>query len=384
MAKPKVLILHNVISFYRLPVFEEINRHADTEVWFTRHKTADRKWDTSLEGHNFPAKVLPSWILGPLFINPTLLFELIRKRYDIYLVGDFPETMLATFLTILVAKIRHKPVILWSETVNNEVNYYQGLVVSPSRMSRLVRTVATAMATTYRRILLSLPSQFIALSQDASAFLRRQGIQPERITTGIQVMPKSFLPKPTIPKTKSQWANHFTVLYVGYLNPAKAVDDLISACKQIDNPNLRLVIVGSGPDEARLHELAGDDARIEFTGYISDPSSKANYYAAADVMVLPTLVDCWGLVINEAMHYGVPTITTTDAAARELVADGKAGCAVPSRNPRELAAAITRLMNDPKLRASMSKAATDRRDITDFAVGAAPILQAIKKTGAMS
>ena len=70
---PRTLILHNVVSPYRLPVFAALHQQTPVEVWFTRRKTADRQWDTSLDAATYPVKILKSWLIGRNLVNPTLL-----------------------------------------------------------------------------------------------------------------------------------------------------------------------------------------------------------------------------------------------------------------------------------------------------------------------
>jgi glycosyltransferase involved in cell wall biosynthesis len=71
----------------------------------------------------------------------------------------------------------------------------------------------------------------------------------------------------------------------------------------------------------------------------------AEYYKAADVLVLPTWSDVWGLVVNEAMSFGLPVITTDQCVAgMELVRPGENGYIVPIQNREALAEAINRLL----------------------------------------
>jgi glycosyltransferase involved in cell wall biosynthesis len=74
----------------------------------------------------------------------------------------------------------------------------------------------------------------------------------------------------------------------------------------------------------------------------------------------------WGVVVNEAMHSGVPVIATdaVGAAAGGLVVDGRNGLVVPERDPTALADAMLRLIRDPELATRMGEAA--RRDVAAF------------------
>lgn len=378
----RAFLLHNVVAPYRLPVFEELSRHLDLDVAFCKTITADRKWDATLDGYTFNRQVLPDFAVGPFFINPTLLWRLLRKRYDVYLVGDFPEMAFATFVTIMVAKFWRKPIVLWSETVDHEVIYFQHLAVSTKRWHRAVRRVLTGIITHYRRFLLRLPDQYVALSDLAEAFLLREGIDAVKIHTGIQVMPKELLVEPSVDKAKGRYADQKLVLYLGYFNPMKGIDILIRAFGKVKDPQARLAIVGAGPEEANLRTLARHDRRVEFLGYV-DSAERANLMHWADVVVLPTLADCWAFVVNESLYYGTPVITTSAAGAAQLLADGKSGIVIPPRDEASLVLALENLLGDPKHYRRMAAATRKMRDvITDTRVGAQPILEAFLAAGA--
>jgi glycosyltransferase involved in cell wall biosynthesis len=379
-AKPRVCLLHNQIAPYRLPVFAELDKQVDTEVLFCRGRTRDRRWSTDIGGYAFRWAVLASVGVGPFVVNPGLLLRLIRGRHDVYLVGDFPETLLSTFTAILVAKLRGKPIVLWSETLDNQANHFGAAVVSRGRSARLARAALTAGVTAYRRMLLRQPTRFVALSAAARAFLIGEGVPDDRIDSGIQVQPAELLAEPTSTKDDGPYAGCRMILSLCYLNPTKGLDILITAFRQLPDEDLRLVIAGSGPEARRLRALSEGDDRISFPGHVSGVAH-ANHFRWADVFVLPTLVDCWALVVNEAMHYGVPVVTTTAAGARELIADGHSGLLVPPADPGALRAALGKLLADPAGRARMAAAARARTDVTDPRVGAAPLLAALGKVG---
>lgn len=383
MAKPsRALLIHNNIAPYRLPVFEEVSRGFDAEVWFCKRVTRNRPWTSQIEGYNFRHRTLRSLDLGPFCLNPGLFWQLLRQPFDIYLVGDFPELAFTTFATILVAKLRRKPVILWSETLDHNVNYFQTVALSPGAASRLTHRLLTRLATSYRRLLLRLPDRYVALSQAAKQFLITEGVDAARIESGIQVMPKSLLRKPSVPKTSSPYAGKTVVFALCYFTPAKGLEYLIAAMKHLPDPNLRLVVAGSGPDAHRLHRLAAHDSRIHFVGHV-DAIARANYFSWANVFANPTLVDCWGFVVNEALHYGVPTVVSNVAGAAELIQPGRNGFLVPPRNPAALASAIQQVLSSPMLKRGLATS-PDRKSLTDPKIGAEPILQALISAGGKS
>jgi glycosyltransferase involved in cell wall biosynthesis len=80
----------------------------------------------------------------------------------------------------------------------------------------------------------------------------------------------------------------------------------------------------------------------------------------ADVFVLPSLEDAYGLVATEAMATGLPVVVTDHAGASELITDGLDGLIVPAGQVTPLMEALQRLHDDPPLRLRMARAARDR------------------------
>jgi UDP-glucose:(heptosyl)LPS alpha-1,3-glucosyltransferase len=123
---------------------------------------------------------------------------------------------------------------------------------------------------------------------------------------------------------------------------------------------LRLVVVGRddpGPflPSIRSHGL---EERIRFVG---DSPAIERWYAAADMMLLPTLFEAFGLVITEAMASGLPVVTSRDAGAAELIADEEEGLLLDDpTDAEEVARAIRRLQDDPGLRERIGAAARRR------------------------
>ena len=139
-------------------------------------------------------------------------------------------------------------------------------------------------------------------------------------------------------------------LYVGRLSPEKRLDVLIHAFAVARNKSpeamagARLRMVGSGPQRAELEALAaglGCDDAVEFTGGQSKDQLYANYLAAT-AMVLPSHSEPWGLVVNEALHYGCPVIVSDRCGCvPELVERSNCGAVVECDNVPDLAEALT-------------------------------------------
>lgn len=165
------------------------------------------------------------------------------------------------------------------------------------------------------------------------------------------------------------------VLFVGNLEPRKAVDRLIQAMAQITSrlPNAQLIVIGSGESagadnqEPYLRRLV-DDLRlggsVRLLGRVSD-AELLRWYGAADVFALPSSSEAQGLVALEAMSMGLPVVASAVGGLLGTIQDRESGYLVPFGDVRQLAERIIRLLADPGLAASMSQAAR-RRVLSDF------------------
>jgi len=175
----------------------------------------------------------------------------------------------------------------------------------------------------------------------------------------------------------------FRVLTAGRLVPIKGFDLAVRAFKSWiqdsgfgiqGNPDARpqLVIVGEGPERARLEALArelGLNGQVKFTGWMAR-ESLLEEMAAADVFLFPSLRDGGGLVVVEAMSVGKPVVCL-DLAGPGLHVTPECGVKVPAHSPeqavRDLAGALDRLYADPALRLDMGQAGRERaREVYDW------------------
>jgi glycosyltransferase involved in cell wall biosynthesis len=150
------------------------------------------------------------------------------------------------------------------------------------------------------------------------------------------------------------------VIYVGRLEAYKGVNVLLSAfARAIQGENdLRLAIVGDGSLRPRVEALAArPDKRIIYLGRLCG-NDVLRAYVAADVLVLPSLSESWGLVINEAMACGLPVVVSDRVGCIEdLVRPGETGLVVGADGESELSAAIMWLLRDSCARSRMGRAA---------------------------
>ncbi len=136
------------------------------------------------------------------------------------------------------------------------------------------------------------------------------------------------------------------VLAVGRFILVKGFDTLIKASA----PDWQVYIVGGEATEEyyQLRRKSGLEETIHFVSYCTK-SELAYFYKAADVFVLPTRGDSWGLVVNEAMSYGLPVITTDHCGAGLEVLDHQDITIVPSDDVEALHQSIAQLLEDDDL-----------------------------------
>lgn len=138
---------------------------------------------------------------------------------------------------------------------------------------------------------------------------------------------------------------HHYALSVSRLASTKRIELLIEAMDHV-NPEIHLKIVGEGPEERKLRELADKNSRIEFLGFVTNQELEELYSSAFALPFVPRDEE-YGLVVLEAMHCHTPVITTNDSGGPlELVRDGVNGFIV-NPDPKEIASKITYLYQNP-------------------------------------
>ena len=134
---------------------------------------------------------------------------------------------------------------------------------------------------------------------------------------------------------------------------------LLEALKLLQGDmDVKLTIVDNGlPDNEYAPQLVaryGLDGRVNFTGKLG-LEELVRHYSRAEVAVVPSLYEGFGLPAAEAMACGLPVVSTTAGALPEVVEDGRNGILVPPRDACALAGAIERLMKDDELRRAMGE-----------------------------
>jgi len=163
------------------------------------------------------------------------------------------------------------------------------------------------------------------------------------------------------------------ILFVGRIEPLKGIDTLLNAMlllrhRGLTSPDCRLClfIIGGDPDQdqegespemERLLQMAAEydmEGVIRFLGK-KDQDTLPYYYSAAEVVVVPSHYESFGMVALEAMACGTPVVASETGGLAYLVKDGETGFSVPAGDPEALADRLERLLINDRLRDTMAE-----------------------------
>jgi glycogen(starch) synthase len=152
------------------------------------------------------------------------------------------------------------------------------------------------------------------------------------------------------------------VLFTGRFVERKGIGELIDAIPMVlgSAPHVRFVLAGghrgcSGEDMARLWLPTTADG-VEFTGWL-EASELAGWYSVADVLVVPSWYEPFGMVVLEGMLYGLAIAAANVGGPAEILEDGVTGLLFAAHDPRALASAVIQLLLDSALRRKLQTAA---------------------------
>lgn len=158
------------------------------------------------------------------------------------------------------------------------------------------------------------------------------------------------------------------LLFVGRLQPLKGLDVAVRALSELGRPDAVLLVVGGasgleGSTEVERIMALIDELGLRHQVRFVEPQPHhilSTYYRAADVVVVPSRSESFGLVALEAAACGTPVVASAVGGLLTLVDDGLTGYLVAGRNPSHFAQRISAILNDPVLAASMSVRAGER------------------------
>src|SRR5262245_35591102 len=169
-------------------------------------------------------------------------------------------------------------------------------------------------------------------------------------------------PDASVRSARAQWADAGPMLlFSGRLEYEKGVHTVLDAMRRLRrrHPGLRLVVAGRGSQEDALRAQARRlrlGRSVRFAGWLDDSDMSA-MAAAADLALVPSLYEPFGLVALEAAAAGTPVVATDRGGLGEVVRSNRLGLTVPSEDPAALADAVSQLLDDQVLARRIGRSA---------------------------
>lgn len=314
----KVLFMTNLPSPYRRLFFAELGKKCDLTVIYERKSARDRnkKWVAKKE-ETYNEIFLHSVKIGDdNSISFEILKHLSQKKYDVYVISTYN-----TFTSMIaISYLRAKKIAYYHSTDG-------GFISEESRIKYSIK-----------KHFISSADKWLSTGANSTDYLCHYGAKREKVF----VYPFTSLTEADIESAKGfTREDKFSLrkilgireervlLTVGRFSYqdgyGKGYDILLAAAERID-PQIGIYIVGDEPTDEFVRWK--DERRLDNIHYVGfkEKDELTCYYVAADAFILLTRGDVWGLVINEAMSFGLPVITTYQCnAGEELIRDGENG-----------------------------------------------------------
>lgn len=179
----------------------------------------------------------------------------------------------------------------------------------------------------------------------------------------IKIFPPGLDVNPLPLNIKKQFTDKIKLLFVGTIEKRKGLIYLIEALGKRDLKNFELNIIGEPAHSVEYFELVTKrikelnlNGKVHFLGKVSNEQLK-NYYITSTAFVFPSLWEGYGMVIAEAMAYGLPVIASKIPAMEELIEDGKNGLFFTSENADDLKEKLKNLLTNKELLEYLSEEA---------------------------
>ncbi|MFM1744873.1 MAG: hypothetical protein RLZZ630_810 [Bacteroidota bacterium] len=320
----KVLLITNVPTPYRIPLFERMNKSFKEIGWeltvvFGERSYQRRKY--TLDEKTFDFKHI--FINGgqkndstnpeaTVFLYSGVLTLLRKKQPDHVIVSGFSPATLRVWW--------------WSLTKGGSFSIWSGTIPRRGQTFGLVRT-------SIRKLMASRANGFIAYGHEAKRYLSELGVPDHKIDIATNTVDTTYFRENAglhRDQSASEKTSPFTFTYIGYLVPRKQVDKILYAAAKLaqQRGDFRIRIIGDGSERKALESLSVELMVSDMVGFEGhkQTSELPAILAATNVFLFQTGFDIWGLVLNEAMAAGVACIASIHGGATtDLIQDGLNG-----------------------------------------------------------
>ncbi len=352
MKKTKIILINNIPYPPILPFLQKIDREKNIlfKVYFLNDfkkylKNSNDKF--SFEYEIFPGIASLGTILSDFFLSPFVFGKLFFENFDVLVIDGWAYA--SSWVALFVCKLKEKPIIVWAGSTANEKSWQRSFSLPLVKFFLKQSSAFLAYGTRSRDYLISLGARptkiFIAYNTvDTNLFLSEFKKWKEK---------RLWMKKEIGIRTKT------VILYVGQLIRRKGIKYLLKAYQDLRKEfnDISLLIVGEGTQEQELKRLIRQK-KIKGARFVTKVSwiQTAKYYAVADIFVLPSSEEVWGLVINEAMVCGLPVVVSDRVGSNaDLIKPGENGFIFRSGDINALVDSLEKIIKDPELAKSMGR-----------------------------
>lgn len=348
----KVGFLTNIYTPYKEAMLREMAKLMDLKVYYCAQIEKERDWSVKFS-NTYNYEILPgkTYRLGKrnLHFNPGLPARVKQDGIEVMIIGEWanPTVILAPFWL----RMEGIPRLLWSGST--------ALEAAPVR----------ALTDPFKRLIISQYQGYITYTTKAAEYVHALGAPKDKITVAPVTIDTDYFSAASrqLRKEPGRAAlrlrhgiaeNEIAVIFVGQMIYRKGVDLLIEAVQSLNDPRVKVILAGSGPEREHFEALAaqtGKTGQFVFKGHCTQ-QELVELYVAGDLFTLPSRKEPSGNVINEAMTVGLPVIIS-DQIGCDCVTDGSTGFIFTSENVPSYADAFRKLLADADKRREMGKQA---------------------------
>lgn len=307
----KSVIITNIPSPYRLPLWRSLCQLVNLSVICISETERNRHWNVVLDRHIIILKSAHIFFSrldwGLHFTIPFALTQkLIKTSPDVVIIAGYDN--MQHWEALLYAKIFGKKTVFWngstllsSRSNNKAINFLK---------SFFIKSV----------------DAYYTYGTKATEYLIHHGANPDNVITGTNTVDTDYFKENTSDSSLDDGNVKF--LYVGQLLERKGLENTLQAFRSLKQTNWTLTIIGTGPDERKLKKIVTDftlEKNIFFEGY-KQKEEILKYFSDSNILIMPSYLEVWGLVINEALASGLFCLSSKYAGATfDLIDEDKNG-----------------------------------------------------------
>ena len=313
------VIVTHIPAFYKVNLYNQLSKKLNILVIFIANNTNEKRADDfiTLEKSEFKYHVLSNGDFQVRDVkNNIFLLRSILKTVDYkkILVSGWD---LKEFWYLIFVNIKSRNCLALESTINeSRIDGLRGFI---------------------KKIFLSRISTVFSSGKLHLELLNALNFEDEIIVTkGVGI-----INKPNFEPVKREYKKKF--LFVGRLSSEKNIKQLVEIFNALSD--YTLIIIGTGPQESELKCMAHKN--IIFLGQVENRKLK-KYFLSNDIFILPSIDEPWGLVVEEALYFGMPVIASKNCGVSELIKDGVSGFTIGIKG-NEIKKSITCIDNQKYL-----------------------------------